>query len=134
MNSEELTIYLDQITEPTLSKSYLRLKANTVYKLGDFYKASELYSSFVDLYPEESAFLFATAKSYKMIGKPDLAADYSERLKLREPKNVNNLLLLTEIYLELNARYRASKMLDLAFLLDRENPKVIELKNRISGN
>ncbi|MBK9502515.1 MAG: hypothetical protein IPO06_24675 [Leptospiraceae bacterium] len=69
-----------------------------------------------------------------MIGKSDLAADYSERLKLREPKNVNNLLLLTEIYLELNARYRASKMLDLAFLLDRENPKVIELKNRISGN
>ena len=125
---------LEQITEPTPSKSYLRLKANTIYKMGDFYQAAELYSSFVDLYPEEAAFLFATAKSYKMIGKSDLAADYSERLKLREPKNVNNLLLLTEIYLELNARYRASKMLDLAFLLDRENPKVIELKNRISGN
>ncbi|MBK6606329.1 MAG: hypothetical protein IPG24_12825 [Leptospiraceae bacterium] len=67
---------LEQITEPTLSKSYLRLKANTVYKMGDFYQAAELYSSFVDLYPEESTFLFATAKSYKMIGKSDLAADY----------------------------------------------------------
>jgi tetratricopeptide (TPR) repeat protein len=120
--------------EVSTSKSYMRLKANIAYKLGDFKAASELYTTFIDLYPEEATFLFATAKSYKMIGNYELAADYSERLKLREPKNVNNLILLTEIYLELKAFIRARKMFDLVILLDRENPKLGELKNKLSVN
>ncbi len=119
--------------EVSTSKSYMRLKANIAYKLGDFSKASELYTTFIDLYPEEATFLFATAKSYKMIGNYELAADYSERLKLREPKNVNNLILLSEIYLELKAPVRARKMFDLAQLLDRENPKLGELRSRMDS-
>jgi hypothetical protein len=68
-----------------------------------------------------------------MIGNLEVAADYAERLKLREPKNVNNLIFLAEVYLELQVPGRAQKMLDLATLLDRENPKLAELKNRMIG-
>jgi tetratricopeptide (TPR) repeat protein len=119
--------------EPNDSKSYLRLKANIAYRLGDYKQASQIYTHFIDLYPEESAFLFATAKSHKMIGNLEVAADYAERLKLREPKNVNNLIFLAEVYLELQVPGRAQKMFDLATLLDRENPKLAELKNRMIG-
>ncbi len=66
-----------------------------------------------------------------MIGNLEVAADYAERLKLREPKNVNNLIFLTEIYLELQVPGRAWKMFELATLLDRENPRLAELKNRM---
>ena len=68
-----------------------------------------------------------------MIGNLEVAADYAERLKLREPKNVNNLIFLAEVYLELQVPGRVQKMLDLATLLDRENPKLAELKNRMIG-
>ncbi|MBK6608965.1 MAG: hypothetical protein IPG24_26655 [Leptospiraceae bacterium] len=44
------------------AKSYLRLKVNIAYRLGDYKQASQIYAYFIDLYPEESAFLFATAK------------------------------------------------------------------------
>lgn len=114
--------------EPNDTKSYLRLKANIAYRLGNYKQASQIYAYFIDLYPEESAFLFATAKSHKMIGNLEVAADYAERLKLREPKNVNNLIFLAEIYLELPIPGRAGKMFDLATLLDQENPRLAELK------
>ena len=117
--------------EPNDTKSYLRLKANIAYRLGNYKQASQIYAYFIDLYPEESAFLFATAKSHKMIGNLEVAADYAERLKLREPKNVNNLIFLAEIYLELPIPGRAGKMFDLATLLDQENPRLAELKNRM---
>ncbi|MBK9502705.1 MAG: hypothetical protein IPO06_25655 [Leptospiraceae bacterium] len=47
-------------------KTYLRLKANILYKQGDFQRAAEAYSTLLNVYPGESMFLLAAAKSFKL--------------------------------------------------------------------
>ncbi len=118
--------------EPSNTKSYLRLMSNTTYRLGDYKQAAKLYTTFIDLYPEESNFLYAAAKSYRMIGDLEVAADYAERLKLREPKNVNNLIFLAEVYTELKVTSRAYKLYILISRLDPENQKLGELKKKLN--
>jgi len=121
---------LEKIEDSNTGKTYLRLKANILYKQGDFQKAAEAYSTLLNVYPGESMFLLAAAKSFKLSNQHELAADYSERLKLREPMNLNNLILLIEIYIELKMYARAKKIMDNALYLDNSNTKLSEMKKR----
>lgn len=122
---------LEMIGNSNTGKTYLRLKANILYKQGDFRNAAETYSILLNLYPGESMFLLAAAKSYKLSSQLELAADYSERLKLREPTNLNNLILLIEIYIALQMYGRAKKILENAMHLGYSNEKLTELKIKI---
>ncbi|MBK8395866.1 MAG: hypothetical protein IPL26_11595 [Leptospiraceae bacterium] len=77
-------------------------------------------------------FLLAAAKSFRLSNQLELAADYSERLKLREPMNLINLILLIEIYIDLKMYARAKKILDNALYVDSANTKLSELKKRLA--
>ncbi|HMV41377.1 MAG TPA: SpoIIE family protein phosphatase [Leptospiraceae bacterium] len=110
-----------------INRTVLKIRANIAYSKGNFAKAGEYFSEYLDLFPEETNFLFIAANCYKQVGKLESAADYAERLKLREPRNVSNLILLTEIYIALKNIHRATAMLKNAKLVDRNNPRVLEL-------
>ncbi|HMV44106.1 MAG TPA: SpoIIE family protein phosphatase, partial [Leptospiraceae bacterium] len=119
------------IQQNKINKTILKLQANIAYQRKLYSKAAEFYAKYLELFPDENQFLFACAKSFKLAKLYELAADYSERLKLREPKNSSNLVLLVEIYCDLKAFTRAEKILDQLKSVELENPKVEELKRLI---
>ena len=116
------------IAENKMNKTILKLQANLTYQRKHFPKAGNLYAKYLELFPEDTKILYATAKSFKLANSLELAADYAERLKLREPKNAANLILLIEIYSELKSFARAKKILNHLELVDSENPKIQEFK------
>lgn len=118
------------ITEGKLNKTILKLRADLAYQKKLYSKAGEFYAEYLDFFPEEVSLLIEAAKSYKLSNNLEKAADYSERLKLREPKNIQNLVLLAEIYFELKSFNRAKKTLNNAIQLEPENFSLLELKTK----
>jgi tetratricopeptide (TPR) repeat protein len=122
------TIIEKLTSENKANKTILKLRANLAYQRKIYHKAAEFYREYLDLFPEEVSFLLEAANSYSLSNDLEQAADYSERLKLREPKNLPNLILLTEIYFKLKSLSRANKTLNNAIGIDPNNSKLLELK------
>jgi tetratricopeptide (TPR) repeat protein len=115
------------------NKSIYKLRANLFFQREMFNKAADLFAEYLDLFPEETEFLYQAAISYKLSNKLESAADYSERLKLREPRNFQNLILLAEIYFDLKIFGRAKGTLENAALIEPNHPKIKELKTKFSS-
>ena len=108
-------------------------KAVEYFHKKEYGKAAELYSRSLFLLPDNKDILYEAAKCYQLSGDYELAADYSERLRLREPMHLQNLILLIEIYLELKQNDRAERILKLAFYLDNENTKLLALQKQLQS-
>ena len=115
------------------NKSIYKLRANLFFQREMFNKAADLFAEYLDLFPEETESLYQAAISYKLSNKLESAADYSERLKLREPRNFQNLILLAEIYFDLKIFGRAKGTLENAALIEPNHPKIKELKTKFSS-
>ncbi|MCB1316984.1 MAG: tetratricopeptide repeat protein, partial [Leptospiraceae bacterium] len=59
------------------------------------------------------------------------AADYAERVRLRTPDNVLNLIHLADIYLHLGNPRRAGKMLERALELEPGNDRALKLQSML---
>ncbi len=123
----------DIIQSGKANKTILKLRILVCIKKAQHNAAARYSSEYLDLFPEETPFFFQAANSYYLSGNLESAADYSERLKLREPKNLENLILLTQIYFDLKLFNRAKKTLDNAMLLDSKNPKLLELRKKLNS-
>lgn len=106
-------------------------KAIEYFDKKEFSKAAELYSKIIALLPDKKDILYEISKCYQLCGNFELAADYSERLRLRDPMHIKNLILLIEIYLELKQNERAERILKSALFLDNENTKLLALQKLI---
>ena len=82
-------------------------------KLGDKGKAVQVLSRYVTLYPEDGQLLYRAAFAAKKAGLYDQAIDLGERLRLRDPEHVRNLVNLADTY-------RLTRRLDRAFVLFEE--------------
>ncbi len=122
----------DLVKSGKASQSILKLRANIPFKKEMYNKAADLMAEYLDLFPEDTSALLQAATSYKLANKLESAADYSERLKLREPRNLPNLILLAEIYFDLKIFVRAKGILENASSIDPENLKIKELKIKMN--
>lgn len=102
-----------------LSKLYL--------KSGKFDLAIKISQNYLSLHPEDTEYLFYVAYGYKKLRSYKEAADFAERLRLREPKNIKNLLLLSEIYIHLNNKKKVETMFAMIDQLDPGNSKLLKL-------
>ncbi|PJZ38185.1 stage II sporulation protein E [Leptospira levettii] len=104
-----------------LSKLYMKSK--------DYEKAIVLANRYLQLNPGDTDFLFYIAYAHKQKRDFVLATDYAERLRYRDPKNFNNLLLLAEILMHRRDIERSKEVLLALQEMAPENPKVLKLKN-----
>ncbi|WP_040506683.1 SpoIIE family protein phosphatase [Leptospira wolbachii] len=104
-----------------LSKLYMKSK--------DYEKAIELANRYLQLNPGDTDFLFYIAYAHKQRRDFVLATDFAERLRFRDPKNFNNLLLLAEILMHRRDIERSKEVLLALQEMAPENPKVQKLKN-----
>nr|WP_244241740.1 SpoIIE family protein phosphatase [Leptospira jelokensis] len=104
-----------------LSKLYMKSK--------DYEKAIVLANRYLQLNPGDTDFLFYIAYAHKQKRDSVLATDYAERLRYRDPKNFNNLLLLAEILMHRRDIERSKEVLLALQEMAPENPKLLKLKN-----
>ncbi|HMY68598.1 MAG TPA: SpoIIE family protein phosphatase [Leptospiraceae bacterium] len=112
-------------------RNYHKLCANIQYRRKNFREASEHYIRFLETNPEESSYLFAAAKSLKLSGDLEAAADFGERLRLRDVNNIPNLYNLAEIYRMTGNLKRAESVLSEILMISPEEEKAKDLLSRL---
>ena len=108
------------------------------HKLLDIYYTQKDYKNFIPLCeeylsfnPMDSDYFFKISYAYKFIGNLSLAMDYGECLKLRDPRNINNLLNLSDLNRKAGNLARANKLLSDVLYLEPGNAKAQELQRML---
>ncbi len=97
------------------------------------YPEAQVYSCrFIAMHPGYTEFIYYAALSSFYARKMNLAADIGERLRLRQPGNIKNLILLAEIYRAMKNPSRAEKMLQEVLNVEPDNTKAREIQEKIT--
>lgn len=97
-------------------------------KKNNFKKAARYAEDYNFLRPAESEYLYIASYCLKMAGNIDRAAKIGERLRIREPRMIKNLINLADIYIVKKHFDRAKLMINAAQDIDHENEKLIKLE------
>ncbi|MCR9144117.1 MAG: SpoIIE family protein phosphatase [bacterium] len=101
------------------------------YNLRDFNTAATLGREYVDLRPGDTEMIYMASLAFKKLRSFAGAADLAERVRLRDPRNVKNLLHLTEVHMFGGNLNRAEYILGHVFEVDPDNEKAQRLKERL---
>ncbi|AFM12484.1 SpoIIE family protein phosphatase [Turneriella parva] len=99
-----------------LIKAYLKDK--------QFEKAANLAEDYIHIKPADSEFLYIASYCHKVLQNYKKAADFGERLRLRDHDMVKNLVNLADIYYLQGLFGRSRTIIDFAAKIDPHNPKV----------
>lgn len=113
-----------------LSKKYL---AFLFMRKGLYEEAAHYAEEYVRLHPSDNEMLYFSSNMLYKSGKMEKAADFGERLRLRDPNHIKNLLNLARIYLVLRNYESALSVATEAFELDSENEKAAKLLNQLKS-
>ncbi|MEI1279316.1 SpoIIE family protein phosphatase [Leptospira venezuelensis] len=107
-------------------------------KVSEFRKAAEWAEKSIIWDPSETELLFYSSilwkKAYTQKKETEYlksAAELGEKLRVRSPNHLKNLINLSDIYRLLGNSFRAKKLLDEASILSPDDPKIAELKKRL---
>lgn len=109
----------------------LKLLGKIYFNKKDYAKALDCFLSYSELNPSDNEYIYVISNTYRLIGQLNEAADYGERLYLRDTKNYLNLLNLSSIYKELGITTRSQYMADKAISIDPEARKVLKIDDSI---
>lgn len=87
----------------------------------NFQKAAELSEEYIDMNPADSEYIYVASYSYKKIEQFEKAAILGERLRLRIPNMIKNLINLSEIYYLMGNFVRSSLINHLVLEIDPQN-------------
>jgi len=105
----------------------LRALGRAYFRSGDFERAAEVFTLYLEFNPQNDEFLLYTAHAHKERREYAIAADYGERLRLRNPTHIRNLVHLADIYRLAGDLDRAEKLVRQALATQPENPDAIKL-------
>lgn len=98
-----------------LTLAYIKLKR---YDL-----AAPIVEDYSYLRPGDTELVYVASYCFKKIKNYARSADFGERVKLRNPRYVKNLINLAEVYARMGNRPRAKGLLDVVLDLEPGNPK-----------
>jgi len=114
-------------------------KMNEDLKLLDEYKEKMELANYAEVgekvisdYPHLTNFLYEISFACKELGQYEKAIDYGERLRLRDAKNVSNLLNLIESYHGVGKKDRAKTILDACIKARPEDLRFKKLKEELA--
>lgn len=102
-------------------------------RLKNFARAAALGEEYCNYDPSDLGMIYLTSRSLKYCAGADKsllkrAADYGERLILREPMSFHGIVNLSDIYRRLEKKDKAERLLRKAEAFDPENKAVQKLK------
>lgn len=95
--------------------------AELLVRKKDFAGAADYCHQATELLPTKEEYLHLSALCYKHLGRYDLAADFGERLRLRNRRHIRNLINLGDVYRLAGQNNLARRMLQRALALDSGN-------------
>jgi tetratricopeptide (TPR) repeat protein len=106
-----------------LIKSYMKLK---IYD-----KASKIAKEFLDENEVDTDIMFKASYCLKMNHEFEEAIEMAERVKLREPKNIRNLVHLADMYAFTKNYPRAKKIVNKILVVEPNNKPAIKIKEAL---
>ncbi|TGK05611.1 serine/threonine-protein phosphatase [Leptospira langatensis] len=110
-------------------------------KISKFKESASWAEKVLDWDPSETEFLFITSilwkKAYVSSRNLELlrsASELGEKLRVRQPNHIKNLINLADIYRLLGNFFRSKKLLEEASLLSPGDPKIAELKKKLDSS
>ena len=98
----------------------------------DFTTAAAYAEDYVYLRPADTEVVYIASVCFRKAGDLRRAADLGERVRLRSPRAVKNLLNLARIYASLGNANRAEMLLDDALAIDHDNVSATKLKTQLA--
>ncbi|MDZ4727834.1 MAG: tetratricopeptide repeat protein [Leptospira sp.] len=96
-------------------------------------KAIECYTQYLSLNPIDNDAIFQVSKAFLYWGKKAEAADFGERLLLRDPNHIPNLINLAEIHIDLGIFVRAKTVIEKVFLINPNHARAKEILNTLNS-
>lgn len=112
---------------PEIKKKFIQL----YLKLKDYGKAKKMAKDYSVLRPMDTEIMYITAFCARKVADIKTAIDFGERVRLRDPNHVKNLINLGQTYLADKNYARAENILSSALELDPENPSLLRLIEHI---
>lgn len=136
-NQQTLKERLDHIEEALLKEfpehpTLLRDLTWGYMKVKQYEKSLEYAKKYIDIQPEHSDYLYIASYAAKKTGNYIEAADYGERLRLRDRNLFRNLLNLTDIYLLMNERRRALQISNEMLEIDPDHKMAQKVNQSLS--
>ncbi|MCR9141928.1 MAG: SpoIIE family protein phosphatase [bacterium] len=115
--------------EPEILKELVRLHG----ELKDHAKALSFAERYIELRPRDTNMIYSAGVLARRLGRPNKAADFAERVRLRSREMVPNLLNLAQAYLVLNNFERSQKILEEALSVEPDNERALRLQASVSA-
>lgn len=110
----------------------LRLLGRCYLETKQWGKAVDSYTQLLNIIPTENDALFQISLAFRNWEKTAEAADFGERLYLRDPQHLENLFHLSEVYIELGILNRAKTFLEKVEQLKPNDPKTKSLYTKLN--
>ncbi len=125
LDAKELIPKLENVrTEPGV----LKILQKFYFQEKSWDKALLAGCDYLQIFPEDTEAMHYTALSAKALKKLEQASDIAERIHLRNPSNLKNLINLADIYRSMGNYPQAEKFLTKAEKLSPQEPNVSKLK------
>ncbi|PJZ69608.1 stage II sporulation protein E [Leptospira perolatii] len=116
---EEAIAFLQQAESldsniPEVKKNFVRLFLNQK----EYSKAAKYAEDYLNMKPVDKEILYVASFAARKAGQLEKALDFGERLRLREPEHLKNLVNLAQTYLALKDYKKATIMAQAATKLD----------------
>ncbi len=90
----------------------------------DFHGVLALAQEMIDKYPHESLYLFELSYALTKLGQWERAIDFGEKLRLRIPDHLSNILNLVHCYVEIGKNARANEILSFAIMTIQDDGRL----------
>ncbi len=105
--------------------------AKLALRAGRYETAAGLFERLCDIEPGVTKSAYLASYAFRKAGQMEKAIDYGERVYLRDPHMVKNLVNLAALHARRGNLFRATMMIQKAGAIDSQNPKVAQLQSQI---
>ncbi|MDZ4727167.1 MAG: SpoIIE family protein phosphatase [Leptospira sp.] len=129
---QEAISYLEEANSlekniPEIKKKFIQL----YLKIKDYGKAKSMAKDYSAMKPMDTEIMYVTAFCARKVADLKTAIDFGERVRLRDPHHVKNLLNLGQTYLAEKNYVRAEIILSSALMIDPQNSSLLRLLEHI---
>ncbi|ABJ80166.1 SpoIIE family protein phosphatase [Leptospira borgpetersenii serovar Hardjo-bovis] len=128
---ENLTNKISSETMPPIFKKEL---AKVYYKAGKYREALSLFEELISEFPEDVEMIFNASLIHKRLEHFHQAIELGERVLLREPEFLDNIVHLAESYLLVEKREATVKLLEKVDRLDPNNSNAKKIRIQLDSS
>nr|WP_036096645.1 SpoIIE family protein phosphatase [Leptospira weilii] len=122
-----------KITGEMIPPVFKKELAEVYYKIGKYEEALFLFEELISEFPEDVEMMFNASLIHKRFKRFDQAIELGERVMLREPEFLNNVVHLAESYLSVDKREITVQLLEKIDRLDPNNSQAKKIRIQLDS-